>query len=78
MMIKNQKKPKRRRGEKRIKVWRLKGPVKKREFQEKLGCRISEIESDWKKYREVVMEVAEEVCGRTTGLKQRKRNMVVV
>ena len=73
MWVKELKKPKRRKGEKRIKVWRLKDPEKKREFHEKLSHRIRETEGDWTRYREIVMEIAEEVCGKTTGRRQRER-----
>ena len=73
MTIKDLKRPKTRKGEKRIKVWKLKDPEKKRVFQEKLNNRITEAEGDWKRYREIVMEVAEEVCGRTTGNRQKER-----
>ena len=73
MMVKDLKKPKRRKSERRIKVWKLKEAEKKREFQEKLSRRIGEIEGDWKRYREVSMEIVEDVCGKTTGQRQRER-----
>ena len=73
MMVKDLQKPKRRKGERRIKIWKLKTMDKKEEFQEKLSQRIGEIDGDWKRYREISMEVAEEVCGKTTGRRQRER-----
>ena len=72
-IVKDLKKPSKKRGERRIKVWKLKDPEKKREFQEKLNLRLAEIEGDWKRYRVVAMEVAEEVCQRTTGHKRKER-----
>ncbi len=38
-----------------------------------MSHRIGEVEGDWRRYREVLMEVAEEVCGKTTGHRQRER-----
>jgi len=73
MVVKGLKKSIRRRGEKRIKTWRLKDPEIKREFQEKLSHRIGEIEGNWKRYREITMEIAENICGMTTGHIQRER-----
>jgi len=67
MVVKGLNKSTRKRGEKRRKVWRLKDPEIKREFQEKLSHRIGEIDGNWKRYREITMEIAEKVYGMTTG-----------
>ena len=55
-----------------MKVWRLINPDKRREFQEKLCERISEVKGDLMIYRSLHIEVAKEVCGKTTGKRQKE------
>ena len=74
LTVKNIKRPKRKKGERRIKVWKLKGcPNMKKEYQRKLVERMDNEENGWIDFRSACVETAREVCGETTGNRHKRR-----
>ena len=73
IQMKEMTRPRRRRGEKKIKIWKLKDPNMKAHFQDKLNEKLSGQEGGWKELREAHMDAAKEVCGETSGFRKRER-----
>merc|ERR1712179_601218 len=67
------KRPKRRRGEKKIKVWKLKEKIYHDEYKRKLIEKMDNNKEGWNDYKTACIEAAKEVCGETSGLSQRRR-----
>ena len=70
--IRDMKRPKMK-GERRIKVWKLKDPTIRSNFQEKIREREGDMRNGWEDTCKVFMEEAEKICGVTTGRRQRER-----
>ena len=72
-LITDFKRPKRRRGEKKIKVWKLKEKIYHDEYKRKLIEKMDNNKEGWNDYKTACIEAAKEVCGETSGLRQRRR-----
>ena len=65
---------KRKRMEKRVKVWKLKEEDKREEFEQRLNERLNQEDyHNWDEVRNKMMGVAKEVCGETRGGRQKER-----
>ena len=71
--IKDFKRPKKRRGEKKIKVWKLKEDIYHDEYKRKLIEKMDNNKVGWNDYKTACIEAAKEVCGETSGFRQRRR-----
>ena len=71
--IKDFKRPKKRRGEKKIKVWKLKEDIYHDEYKRKLIEKMDNDKVGWNDYKTACIEAAKEVCGETSGFRQRRR-----
>ncbi len=72
-IIRNMKMPKTRRGEKRIKLCKLKTEQNRKQFEERLQERTAGTTVGWTGLSNVVMETAKEVCGESRGQRHRER-----
>ena len=71
VVIKGRKKRVWNRGEKKIKAWKLKDPIKRRMFVERVNDRIEGANVDHAGFSNALLNSAREVCGETTGRRQR-------
>ena len=60
-------------GDKIIKAWKLKDPMKRRMFEERVSDRIEGANVDYGGFSNTLLNSAREVCGETTGRRQRDR-----
>ncbi|KAI5754231.1 hypothetical protein M8J77_006965 [Diaphorina citri] len=63
--------------DKKIKVWKLKDSEKAREFENKIREKVpntepTSVEEEWNAYKKSMIEAAEQVCGRTGGVRKWK------
>ncbi len=65
--------PKTRRGEKRIKLWKLKNEQRRKQFEERLQESIAGVTAGWAGLSITVMATAKEVCGGSRGQRHRER-----
>ena len=55
------------RGEKKIRVWKLKNPIKRRMFVERVNDRIEGANVNHAGFLSALLNSTREVCGKTTG-----------
>ena len=60
-------------GEKKIKQWKLTEEEVRRKFEENVKIRMEGNTSGWKKLRDSIMEAGREIFGETTGRFSRRR-----
>ncbi len=75
LVIKNMKMPKIQKGEKRIKLQKLKNRQRRKQFEERLQENIAEATAGWTELSNAVMETAREVCGELRSQRHRERKM---
>lgn len=66
--------------EQKIKVWKLREPENSRRFEQIIRKKIprtemSTVEEEWKNYKNSIIQAAEEVCGRTKGVRRWKETV---
>ena len=61
------------RGERRLKLWKLREEGVKEEFEERIKETLCTYEGDWVQLRQGVMQVCEEICGRSSGRRGHER-----
>ena len=70
--VKNLKRRKKQRGDKKIKVWKLKDEETRRQFEMKVQQKNNANRGGWKQLSENLLEAAKEVCGESTGHQRKK------
>ena len=60
-------------GEKKIKQWKLREEEVRRKFEENVKIRMEGNTGGWEKLRDSIMEAGREICGETTGRFSRRR-----
>ena len=73
VVIKERKKRVWNRGEKKIKAWKLKDPIKRRMFEERVSDRIEGANVDHAGFSNALLNSTREVWGETAGRRQRNR-----
>jgi hypothetical protein len=73
LIVRNLKRKKNAKGEKKIKAWKLKEEETRQQFEDKVKQKRDETGGGWEQLSRNVMEAAKEVCGETTGHRRMKR-----
>ncbi len=73
LVIKNIKMPKIQKGEKRIKLWKLKNEQRRKQFEDRLQENVGGATAGWMGLSNAVKETAREVCGDSRGKKHCER-----
>ncbi len=75
LVNKNMMMPKSQKGEKKVKLWKLKNEQRRKEFEERLQENTAGATAGWTGLSNAVTETSREVCGESRGQRHRERKM---